>query len=82
MASNTTRTAVSRPPFLLTINEVQQELQVADLGSGLNAADAQRLLDSHGHNSLNDEEGVKWLPLLMKQISNAMILVSCRSCRY
>ncbi|KAI9669474.1 MAG: Na+ ATPase [Caeruleum heppii] len=69
-----TSAALSKHPFLLSVEQLKQEL-TTDLDTGLSSVDAQTLQKQHGANRLNDEGGVKWYRLLLKQISNAMILV-------
>ena len=61
-------------PFLLPIHELA-ELLNTDLHNGLVSLDAQIARQHYGLNRLDGESGVKWWPVLVKQISNAMILV-------
>lgn len=69
-----TSSTFSKHPFLLSIEQLQEELKT-DLDTGLSSVDVQSLQQQYGANRLNDEGGVKWYRLLLKQISNAMILV-------
>lgn len=62
-------------PFTLSVDEVVQRLQV-NLDTGLSVAKAQELRAQYGDNKLSGEGGVSWYRVLLKQISNAMILVS------
>jgi P-type Na+/K+ transporter len=64
-----------RHPFQLTIDELTNLLKT-DTDSGLNPTAAKKALDTYGENKLAGEGGVKWYSVLMKQVSNAMILVS------
>lgn len=61
-------------PFLLSIDDILSHLQVSR-ESGLNSAQAQQYQHRYGENKLSVEGGAKWCSLLLKQISNAMILV-------
>lgn len=61
-------------PFRLSSEEVIHHLQV-DTEAGLALAQAKELQSKYGQNKLAGEGGVKWYSVLMKQISNAMILV-------
>jgi hypothetical protein len=47
----------------------------SDRETGLSAARAQEGLSHHGNNKLEGEGGIKWYGLLLKQATNAMILV-------
>ncbi|KAI4252222.1 MAG: hypothetical protein L6R42_008063, partial [Xanthoria sp. 1 TBL-2021] len=64
----------SKHPFLLSSEEVISHLQTNDeTGISLNKAqDAQKI---YGPNKLEGEGVVKWYSVLLKQVSNAMILV-------
>ncbi|KAL8716235.1 MAG: hypothetical protein Q9220_000140 [cf. Caloplaca sp. 1 TL-2023] len=61
-------------PFLLTWNDVISYLQTND-ETGLDRLKAQEGQRKYGPNKLAGEGGVRWYIVLMKQISNAMILV-------
>ena len=61
-------------PFLLLCEEVIRHLQ-SDDESGLTLVKAQEAQRIYGPNKLEGEGGVKWYSVLLKQISNAMILV-------
>lgn len=63
-------------PFTLPTEEVSQHLNT-DILSGLSRAKAQEYKSKYGENKLSDQGGVKWYAVLLKQASNAMILVSC-----
>lgn len=64
-----------RHPFQLTVNELLN-FQQTNTDSGLNAAQARDLCKKYGENKLEGEGSVKWYSVLLKQVSNAMILVS------
>jgi Na+-exporting ATPase len=64
-----------RHPFQQTAEETIQFLQT-DTDSGLAPAKAKELQSKYGPNKLTGEGGVKWYSVLLKQVSNAMILVS------
>ncbi|KAL8914968.1 MAG: hypothetical protein Q9171_000595 [Xanthocarpia ochracea] len=61
-------------PFLLPCEEVIRHLQSND-ESGLTIVKAQEAQSIYGPNKLEGEGGVKWYSVLLKQVSNAMILV-------
>jgi len=62
------------PPYQTPIDNLTQELQT-DIEVGLTKSKAQQLTSQYGENKLQGEGGVKWYAVLVKQISNAMILV-------
>lgn len=62
-------------PFKLSIEEVAAQLNTST-ETGLTKAAAAEALKSHGENKLHGDGGVKWTTVLLKQVSNAMILVS------
>jgi len=61
-------------PYQNEIEDLRNELQT-DLEDGLTKARAGELKSKYGENKLEGEGGVKWYAVLIKQISNAMILV-------
>lgn len=61
-------------PFLLSIQDVLSHLQVSK-ESGPSNAQVQQNQQKYGENKLSGEGGAKWYSLLLKQVSNAMILV-------
>ena len=65
----------SRHPFLTPPDELFQQLKTHP-ESGLNAAQVNEASLKYGANKLDGEGGVQWYTLLIKQASNAMILVS------
>ena len=62
-------------PFLLSVDEVVQYLET-NQDAGLSNAQVQQYRQKYGENKLEGEGAVKWYSLLIKQISNAMVLVS------
>ena len=62
-------------PFLLPVNEVVQYLET-NQDAGLSSARVQQYQQKYGENKLEGEGAVKWYSLLVKQVSNAMVLVS------
>ena len=64
-----------RHPFQLLIDEVYRRLDTNN-ETGLTLIEAQEAQGKHGPNKLAGEGGVQWYSVLLKQISNAMILVS------
>src|SRR3954447_23512668 len=65
----------TKQPFLLSVDEVVQYLETNE-DTGLSSAQVQQYRQRYGENKLGGEGAVKWYSLLIKQISNAMILVS------
>lgn len=72
--ASTERQDYTKHPFLLSIDETTGALQT-DIETGLSAVRVQEAQRKYGPNKLEGEGGVKWYSLLLKQISNAMILV-------
>lgn len=64
-----------RHPFQSTYQDVAKHLET-DIDNGLAPAKAKQLQSQYGPNKLSGEGGVKWYSVLLKQVSNAMILVS------
>lgn len=64
-----------RHPFLLAVEDVAQQLGT-DLQTGLTARQVAELRNEFPPNELEGGEGVSWYKILIKQISNAMILVN------
>jgi P-type Na+/K+ transporter len=62
-------------PFLLSVDELVQYLET-NQDAGLSNAQVQLYRQKYGENKLKGEGAVKWYSLLIKQISNAMVLVS------
>ncbi|KAL8850311.1 MAG: hypothetical protein Q9221_004726 [Calogaya cf. arnoldii] len=61
-------------PFLLPSEELINQLQSND-ETGISPTKAQEAQKTYGPNKLEGEGGVKWYSVLLKQVSNAMILV-------
>jgi Na+-exporting ATPase len=66
-------------PFLLSIEDVVQQLNTS-IESGLSAAKVQEIQRNHPPNELEGGGGVPWYKVLLKQCSNAMILVRWHIC--
>jgi len=64
----------SKHPFQLSVKEVSDVLQTSQ-ESGLSSSQANDNKTKYGENKLEGEGGVKWYAVLLKQVSNAMILV-------
>jgi P-type Na+/K+ transporter len=62
-------------PFLLSVDELVQHLET-NQDVGFSNAQVQQYRLKYGENKLKGEGAVKWYSLLVKQISNAMVLVS------
>ena len=71
----------TKQPFLLSVEEVLHYLDTKQ-DVGLSSARVQQYQQKYGENKLRGDGGVKWHTLLIKQISNAMMLVSfpCPQC--
>lgn len=63
-----------RHPFLLSVEEVAKQLGT-NIETGLSGSKVQALQKECPLNELNSGGGVSWHTILVKQISNAMILV-------
>lgn len=63
----------SRLPFLLSPQDVVSELHT-NIETGLAPDQVAHLLTTYGENRLQDQGGVPWYKVLLKQIFNAMIL--------
>jgi len=61
-------------PFLLSVEDVARELET-NFETGLTALKVRELQRSHPPNELEGGGGISWYRILLKQISNAMILV-------
>ena len=68
-----------RHPFLLSVNDVAEQLGT-DIEVGLTARKVAELQRECAPNELADGGGIAWYKILIKQLSNAMILVSLGSC--
>ena len=64
----------SRHPFLLSVDPLLDQLHT-NKDTGLSQVKAQEGQRDYGLNRLEGEGGVQWYSVLLKQISNAMILV-------
>ena len=68
------KSGTDRHPFLLSIQDVVSQLGT-NLETGLSARRVAELKKEYPPNELDDEGGVDWTTILIKQVSNAMILV-------
>lgn len=64
-----------RHPFLLSVQDVAQQLGT-NIETGLSKRHVAELQKDHSRNELEGGQGIAWYKILIKQISNAMILVS------
>ena len=62
-------------PFLLSVEEVVQQMGT-NLESGLSSTQVKELQSKYPLNELEGQGGVEWYRILIKQLLNAMILVS------
>lgn len=67
---------LSRPAHALSPEAVIEELQANDI-SGLSPADAKERLQVYGQNDLGEGAGVQPAKILLRQVANAMTLVTC-----
>ena len=65
----------SRHPFLLTAQEVAEELHT-DTHKGLTEAQVRELQEKYPKNELDVGGAIPWYKILTKQLFNAMIIVS------
>jgi Na+-exporting ATPase len=78
MAPNTqTQRRTKCHPFLLPVGDVARQLGT-NLETGLTARQVAELQNEFPPNALDSGGGVSWYKILIKQISNAMILVGQR----
>lgn len=67
--------SLSQPPYCLPWEVVIQELST-ELDKGLTAEEARWRLQQYGPNKLEEDRGVSIVNILVRQIVNAMMLVS------
>ncbi|PMD30201.1 potassium/sodium eff [Hyaloscypha variabilis F] len=68
------RQRTDRHPFLLSVEDVAQQLET-NIHTGLSARQVVELHNEFPPNELDSRGGTSWHTILIKQISNAMILV-------
>jgi magnesium-transporting ATPase (P-type) len=66
---------LSKPAHSLTYEEVIQELGT-NSDDGLTTSDVKQRLEKYGGNVLEGDEGVSFAKIVIRQIANAMMLVS------
>ena len=66
---------LSQPAHSLPYETVLSELST-EADEGLSAAEAKKRLEEHGPNEIEGGEGVSFAKIVIKQIANAMMLVS------
>ena len=66
---------LSRPAHALSFENVVEELQ-ANENAGLTPADAKERLQVYGSNDLGEGAGVQPAKILLRQVANAMTLVT------
>ncbi|KAG5437443.1 hypothetical protein PCANB_000875 [Pneumocystis canis] len=64
----------SKPPFLLSPEQIAKEL-FTSMENGLDTKDAEERLLKYGNNSLNNNDNVSMIAVLVRQAANAMTLV-------
>lgn len=76
--SNPAETRVlSKPAHSLNVITIIKELET-DQEHGLSSEEATRRLSRYGPNELDDGPGVQPFKILLRQVANAMMLVSAR----
>lgn len=66
---------LSLPPHALSYDDVSTEIG-ANTEDGLTAAEVQSRIEQYGKNVLDDGPGVQPVKILVRQVANAMMLVS------
>lgn len=66
---------LSLPPHALSYDAVSDELG-ANTQNGLTVAEVKSRLEQYGRNELDDGPGVQPVKILIRQVANAMMLVS------
>jgi magnesium-transporting ATPase (P-type) len=66
---------LSKPAHALTYEAVIQEIR-ANAEDGLTSSEARLRLDDHGRNELGEGKGTQPGKILIRQVANAMVLVS------
>lgn len=74
-ASGQSNKPLSKPAHALTFQEVLQELGVSGL-DGITPSEAEKRLAEFGKNELDNGPGVNPTKILIRQIANAMMLVT------
>lgn len=69
------RQEYSRHPFVLSLDELYRVFGNTNADTGLTQLKAREAQNQYGPNKLEGEGVVQWYSVLLKQISNAMILV-------
>lgn len=73
--SSNRRQEYSRHPFLLSVDELYCLFDSTNAETGLSQLNAREAQEKYGPNKLEGQGVVQWYSVLLKQISNAMILV-------
>lgn len=73
------RQEYSPHPFLLSLDELYRLFGNTNADTGVTQLKAREAQDKYGPNKLKGEGVVQWYSVLLKQISNAMILVCTSS---
>lgn len=66
---------LSQPAHALTFHDVLKQLGT-NCEDGLTSSEAKQRLDQYGENMIEGDEGVSFAKIFIRQIANAMILVS------
>ena len=73
--ADTTQQPLSRPAHSLSFEDVISELQTTS-DDGLTSAEVKQRIEKYGENLLEGDEGVSLAKIVIRQIANAMMLVS------
>jgi magnesium-transporting ATPase (P-type) len=72
---------LSQPPYCLSYTAVLEQLST-DADDGLTSVEARSRLEIYGQNRLEEGEGLSIGKILLRQIANAMMLVSLGCWRF
>lgn len=72
----TSQSYLSQPAHSLSFDDVIQELRT-NSDDGLTSSEAKGRIEKYGENMLEGDEGVSFAKIVIRQIANAMMLVSC-----
>lgn len=73
--ADSTQQPLSQPAHSLTFDDVIRELG-SNSDDGLTTAEVKQRLEKYGENMLEGDEGVSLAKIVIRQIANAMMLVS------
>lgn len=74
-SDDTSQSYLSQPAHSLSFDNVIQELGT-NSDDGLTSSEAKGRIEKYGENMLEGDEGVSFVKIVIRQIANAMMLVS------